>query len=971
MATLTSYLKIGDGFSDPLARFSNSINKGISSVGKLKNSLHFGGNISPPTGKFNEFNGSLERSNSLLRTMVGANIISGGISKGIGMLTGEAESLIHELNESSKAWQTFDGNMRMFGASQKEIISAKKDMQQYAQATIYSSSDMASTYSQLRATGVKNTGRLVKGFGGLAASAQDPVQAMKTLSQQGTQMAAKPMIQWQDLKLMMEQAPAGISAVAKTMHMSATQLLQDVQKGKVKTTDFFDAVAKTGTNKSFTQMATHYKTVGQAMDGLRETVANQLQPAFDKVGKVGIKAISGLIDKVGDLNFDQAANKITPVLQGTINTIVDGFNYAKGAVSDFFAGFNNTGAVSAIRSTIGTVKQDLSSMSKSMAGSGKDPFAAFKTLGSISGGAIGGLAKTVGALADNISRIDPTIIKTLALAFVALKFGLKGLVFTSVIAFLNIMNKTNPKTANALAKGIIGVAIAIGVLNGAMKAYKSFKVFMGLFNKTPKAPKTPTMPKTPKAPEPPGGGAGQWIKFGAALILVGVAVIAVGVGFYILAQAAIQLSNAGWGAVAVFAGMIALVAALGIVVATVGTAMIAGAVGFTIFGVALLLIAGAIWIVSAGMTMLAGALPTIAQYGLMASVGILALGAAILVFSALAAASIVGITIFSAGLLILSVAMVVTGAAGLVLAVGITAVAGALMLLGAALTMVGAGLTAVAGGAQNLASTLGGIFNGMVNTIRGTVSSIPGVVRGGIQGAVGIAQGFGGALVGAGSAIINGFLNGIKSAFEGVKSFVGGIAGWIKAHKGPLSYDKKLLTPAGNFIMNGLNDGLTNGFGDVKNNVNGMTENLANTQMATPNIAMGGLNGSNPGDLLANGFDRAKTSLYGLVSGMSKLKANGAIDVNGQMQDNNIKDTNQLTSNPDVRQSLGLSSNNNDNSQVSNSSNTDNSKSDRSIVFETGAIQINSNGNAEYDGEKLLAAIEPQLKAIKEGRLSN
>ena len=72
---------------------------------------------------------------------------------------------------------------------------------------------------------------------------------MKTLSQQATQMAAKPKVQWQDFKLMVEQTPAGIAAVAKTMGKSTQQLIKDVQDGKIKTEDFFDAVAKTGTNK--------------------------------------------------------------------------------------------------------------------------------------------------------------------------------------------------------------------------------------------------------------------------------------------------------------------------------------------------------------------------------------------------------------------------------------------------------------------------------------------------------------------------------------------------------------------------------------------------------------------------------------------------------------------------------------------------------------------------------------------------
>ena len=75
---------------------------------------------------------------------------------------------------------------------------------------------------------------------------------------------------------------------------------------------------------------------------------------------------------------------------------------------------------------------------------------------------------------------------------------------------------------------------------------------------------------------------------------------------------------------------------------------------------------------------------------------------------------------------------------------------------------------------------------------------------------------------------MNGLIGGMKSAWEAGKSFVSGIGPWIKAHKGPITYDRKLLVPAGGAIMGGLNDGLSNGFTGVMSNVSSMAGNIAN-----------------------------------------------------------------------------------------------------------------------------------------------
>ena len=255
-------------------------------------------------------------------------------------VTSAISGTISELSASNVAWKTFEGNMQMLGQSSSEINKTKKALQQYATQTIYSASDMSQTYSQFAAVGTKNCLQLVKGFGGLASAAENPQQAMKTLSQQGTQMAAKPMVAWQDFKLMLEQTPAGIAAVAREMGMSTSELVSAVQSGTVKTEDFFNAVEKAGNSKAFTKMATEYKSVSQAMDGLQETLANKLMPAYDKLSQIGIKALSSIIDGLD--GFD--AN----ILTNGIDKVIDTFKR-------FGKAFENTGAIKAFKQALSDV----------------------------------------------------------------------------------------------------------------------------------------------------------------------------------------------------------------------------------------------------------------------------------------------------------------------------------------------------------------------------------------------------------------------------------------------------------------------------------------------------------------------------------------------------------------------------------------------------------------------------------------
>lgn len=284
--------------------FNDAMKRVQDALGKTDDSLKEGSNNA------GIFGGVLKANLASSAITGGLNLLKSGIQNVVSVIG----SLSGDLSESSKAWQTFETNAST-KHSQSEIQAVKKELQDFATATIYSSSDMASTYSQLDAVGVASAQNLVKAFGGLAAASADPAQAMSTLSQQATQMAAKPKVAWEDFKLMLEQSPAGMAAVASEMGMSVQDLITNIQSGTVSTTDFFNAVEKAGTSDKFTKMATEYKTVDQAMDGLRETAVNKLQPAFDMISQVGINAISGISDSLDGVNINGLATAMLPAFQ--------------------------------------------------------------------------------------------------------------------------------------------------------------------------------------------------------------------------------------------------------------------------------------------------------------------------------------------------------------------------------------------------------------------------------------------------------------------------------------------------------------------------------------------------------------------------------------------------------------------------------------------------------------------------------
>lgn len=605
------------------------------------------------------------------------------VTAALGMIKNSVGEIFSGLEESSAAWQTFDSNMSYIGKSKSQISKVRSELTKYAAQTIYSSSEMASTYSQLAAVGIKNTTKLVKGFGGLAAASDNPKQAMKTLSQQATQMAAKPTVQWQDFRLMLEQTPAGISAVAKAMGMSTSQMVSAVNDGKIKTEDFFKAIEKVGTNKSFSKMATHYKTMGQALDGLKETIANQLLPVYMQLSAVGTKAISGIVN---------AIDSGGPAIQ-----IITGLGIA---LMTFI------GIVTAV-----------------------------------------GIALKLASLAE--------------MAFNA-AFSLNPVILT--IAGI---------TALIAALGYFFTQTEVG-----KKAWKSFcDVATAAWN-----------------------------------------------AFYPIVKPAIDMIIDAWNGLVqavqtawqmlqpVFSALWQAFQALMPIIQ-----MIAEAVGVVLVGAIVAVVYAIAGLITGVMTIITTLMPLI-----QAAVSIIQ--AALSAIMYLIGALVSGFAGSLSGLI--QIAQSIWD--------GVVAVfqGGWQVLKGVFDVFMGI----ITGNWTQAWNGIKAIFSGVWTALSGVAQAGWGALRGIFNAGVGFIKGvmhF--SLSAEGEAIMNSLLGGLKRAWESVKSFVGGIGKWIKAHKGPISVDRRLLIPAGHAIMNGLGNGLVDGFSDVQKSVLAMNKQI--TDAMQPDVS--------------------------------------------------------------------------------------------------------------------------------------
>lgn len=873
-----------------------------------------------------------QKSGSMFKSMLGANLVSSAIGSAVGSIKGSLGEMVGELNSSKKAWDTFDGNLSKLGWGKDQINQAKEAMQDYATKTIYSASDMASTFSQMAAIGREDSGQLVEAMGGLAASAENPKQAMKSLSQQMVQALAKPKITWQDFRIMMEQAPAGMSAVAKEMGLSLNELITKIQDGQIKTEDFAEAFKRAG--MSMQGMATSYKTIDQALDGLKETLANKLKPAFDALSKAGIKALEAIMNQLDKIDFKKLATDLEEVLNkidfnAIVEKIASFVSTSVAKIKEFWQGFSNTSAIADFKKALSEVWEAIKKVASALSGGDMASF------GEKIGKGLSIASQAIQSFAKVVQSLSPDQIRAIASAFLAFKTAQRTtkLATDALIGLNSAVSTTKSVFGGMQSATRVGTAL-FGIARGS-KAASSALYFMS---------ETSTLAKIAL------GGLNILTKIGGWIMPV-ISAIGTFISGIMEGSAIAGTFSSAWGTiVAVLSGPVGWI--IGIVVALVAVFVLLWnkCEGFRNFFIGLW--NGIVSVVSnAWNSFLEGARPIVealmnvwnalTEFFSVLWNGIVSVATTVWngivevvtpIIEAIKTAwnslvefftnlwnSITEVattawstlqpivetvwtsiqrfitsaiqviqnvittgmqivqevwnavwTVFTTivqtvwtviSTVISTVLNVIAGIINTVTSIikgdwsgaweNIKGVAqtvwdGIKSVISTVINAIKDVISTVLGAIKNVVTT---IWNGIkdfisnaINAIKDTVINVGNALKDGfmnamnalkdgVMGAIDSVKGFFDQLWNidlgaAGQAIMEGFLGGLKSMWGAVTDFVGGIASWIAEHKGPISYDRRLLIPAGQAIMVGFNTALMSGFEDVKGNVSGMADGI-------------------------------------------------------------------------------------------------------------------------------------------------
>lgn len=339
------YIKVKDQDYQSWRNLHKAIQDVYSSTFSLSSQMLKLGAINPAKGLlsvFNKVNSTILGIQGNLMGLVG-NKITGAIGTAVqytlGAVRGGIGQLKDEANNLGDAMQVYRINMQALGFDEKSVNKSIKRLGDYGKSTVFDATDLLEQASTYTAYGRKDAEQIVKGYAGLLAQTKNPIEGMKTVTEQTSQMLASGVLNQQDYKFIRQRLSAlGASRLNAELQKlaeskGADSIISATKKRLITADEYLDVVNKLGNEDTFQNLVNSIITPRQAIANLKETLSNLL--VFDDIDEEGNAKpgalnqvyvatrdfIKGITEIVGTDKFKEYVTRLGNAIGGTIQQV--------------------------------------------------------------------------------------------------------------------------------------------------------------------------------------------------------------------------------------------------------------------------------------------------------------------------------------------------------------------------------------------------------------------------------------------------------------------------------------------------------------------------------------------------------------------------------------------------------------------------------------------------------------------------
>lgn len=339
------YIKVKDQDYQSWRNLHKAIQDVSSSTFSLSSQMLKLGAINPAKGLlsvFNKVNSTILGIQGNLMGLVG-NKITGAIGTAVQSTLGAVRSGIGQLKDEANnlgdAMQVYRINMQALGFDEKSVNKSIKRLGDYGKSTVFDATDLLEQASTYTAYGRKDAEQIVKGYAGLLAQTKNPIEGMKTVTEQTSQMLAAGVLNQQDYKFIRQRLSAlGASRLNAELQKlaeskGADSIISATKKRLISADEYLDVVNKLGNEDTFQNLVNSIITPRQAIANLKETLSNLL--VFDDIDEEGNAKpgalnqvyvatrdfIKGITEIVGTNKFKEYVTRLGNAIGGTIQQV--------------------------------------------------------------------------------------------------------------------------------------------------------------------------------------------------------------------------------------------------------------------------------------------------------------------------------------------------------------------------------------------------------------------------------------------------------------------------------------------------------------------------------------------------------------------------------------------------------------------------------------------------------------------------